>query len=132
MIKQEYADKERLVAENDHFIGFCPFVPRYPFENWILPKKHHSRFCSLDTEKRMSLARILKEVLQRIKSCLSNPSYNFYLHVAPVNYKGLESFHWHIEIVPHLTREAGYEWGTGIYVVRTSPAQAARYLREVF
>lgn len=130
MIEQEYGDRERVVDENDYFIDFCPFVPRYPFENWILPKEHDSQFCSLNDEERLSLAHILKAMLNRMRSCLSNPSYNFYLHVAPIGYKNLESFHWHIEIVPQLTREAGYEWGTGLYVVRTSPAKAAGYLKE--
>jgi UDPglucose--hexose-1-phosphate uridylyltransferase len=131
MIHQEYEDKERIVAENDDFISFCPFVPRYPFECWILPKKHLARFSVLSEEGKGSLARILKEILSRIKVCLSNPSYNFYLHISPVNSESQESFHWHIEIVPKLTRVAGFEWGTGFYTVKTEPGKAAEFLRKV-
>lgn len=128
MIQQEYSDKTRIITENSDFIAFCPYVPRYPFESWVLPKEHHSQFCTLEDEERLHLAGILKEILLSIKDALSNPSYNFYLHVAPVNYDNEESFHWHIEIVPQLTRVAGFEWGTGFYVVRTSPGRAAEYL----
>ncbi len=130
MMQQEREDKERIITENDSFFGFCPYVPRYPFESWILPKSHDCEFCSLSDEERLDLAGILKEMLSRLKGCLHDPAYNFYLHVAPVNSGDQKSFHWHIEIVPQLAREAGFEWGTGFYMVRTSPSKAAEYLRK--
>lgn len=130
MVKQEYQDQERILAENDDFIAFCPFVSRYAFEYWIMPKKHHSKFSAMDDKGRYALAGILRETLLRLKNCLSDPSYNYYLHVAPVNTGKKEEFHWHIEIVPKLTRTTGFEWGTGFYVVRTSPKAAASYLRN--
>ena len=130
MIKQEYEDQKRILTENDDFIAFCPFVPRYAFEFWIMPKRHDSRFTTIDGNVRESLAMILKETLMRLKICLSDPSYNFYLHNAPVNADDEQAFHWHIEVVPKLTRTTGFEWGTGFYVVRTSPEAAAGYLRD--
>ncbi|MCK5580974.1 MAG: galactose-1-phosphate uridylyltransferase [Candidatus Omnitrophica bacterium] len=129
MIQQEYEDKNRIVTENEHFIAFCPYVPRYTFESWIFPKEHESVFYSLQDEERLALAQILKDMLSRLKTCLADPSYNFYLHIAPLNHGNQESYHWHIEIVPQLTREAGFEWGTGFYVIHTSPDVAAEYLR---
>lgn len=131
MIEQERRDQARIVAENDHFIAFCPFVPRYAFEYWIMPKQHQSKFAQLEDEHRLLLADILRETLQRMKMCLSDPSYNFYLHIAPINSGIGHDFHWHIEVVPKLTRTTGFEWGTGFYVVRTSPEAAAGYLRDV-
>lgn len=130
IIHQEYQDKDRIITENVDFLTFCPFVPRFPFESWILPKKHSLDFGSLTEDEMRNLARIFKEILTRIKNCLSNPSYNFYLHLAPVNTDQGQQYHWHIEIVPNLTRVAGFEWGTGFYIVRTSPSVAAGYLRE--
>lgn len=129
MIAQEYQDQRRIITSNDGFVSFCPFVPRFPFESWIFPKDHASDFVTLQETERRELAEILKSVLLRIKVCLSDPSYNFYLHVSPVDYENPQSYHWHIEIVPQLTRVAGFEWGTGFYVVRTAPSVAAEYLR---
>jgi UDPglucose--hexose-1-phosphate uridylyltransferase len=131
MVGQENEDKKRIFSENDDFIAFCPFVSRYAFECWIMPKAHDSRFAKIDDTKKDALANILKETLLRLKNCLSDPSYNFYLHGAPVNTGKEEEFHWHIEIVPKLTRATGFELGTGFYVVRTSPEAAAGYLRDV-
>ena len=131
VIQQEYQDKERIVVENKNFVVFCPYVPRYAFECWVLPKRHIPHFFEMSEEEQHDLSLILKEALWRIKSCLFNPSYNFFIHTAPVNQEYTGSYHWHIEIVPKLTREAGFEWGTGFYVVPTAPQIAAKFLKEV-
>ena len=73
----------------------------------------------------------LREILFRMKSALSNPSYNFFIHTAPVHYENEESYHWHIEVIPKLTRVAGFEWGTGFYYVPTAPEKAAKHLKEI-
>jgi len=131
IIKQEEKDKERIVTENNDFICFASYTSRFPFETWIMPKEHQSSFCQMSNEKKNNLGKILKEVLKRNKACLSDPSYNFFIHTAPVANNFPEGYHWHIEIIPKLTSMAGFEWGTGFYVVSTDPALAARYLREV-
>ncbi|HMW33487.1 MAG TPA: galactose-1-phosphate uridylyltransferase, partial [bacterium] len=57
---------------------------------------------------------------------------NFVLHTAPLNTHVPEhAFHWHIEIIPKLTRVAGFEWGSGFFINPTSPENAATYLRQV-
>jgi len=83
----------------------------------------------------------LKDVLQRLKVCLRDPAYNFLVHTIPntratpkraAYWDTIEAdYHWHIEIIPRLTRIAGFEWGTGFYINPTAPEEAARYLREV-
>lgn len=131
MIRQEYEDKERIITQNDNFISFCPYAPRYPFESWVIPKEHCMHFSDMSDEERKNLALILKEVLMRNRLCLSNPSYNFYIHTAPVNDDIGDDFHWHIEIIPKLTNIYGFEWATDFYAVATSPRKAAEYLRAI-
>jgi UDPglucose--hexose-1-phosphate uridylyltransferase len=43
---------------------------------------------------------------------------------------GDDGFHWHIEFLPRLTQQAGFDWGSGFYVNPTPPEVAARFLRE--
>jgi UDPglucose--hexose-1-phosphate uridylyltransferase len=130
MLQQEYQDRDRLVSENNSFVSFCPFVPRYSFETWIMPKQHQAHFVDLDDAGLEELAQQLSDTLNRFKRCLSNPSYNFYLHTSPINYGRPNCYHWHIEIIPKLTRSIGFEWGTGLQIVPTFPHEAARFLRE--
>jgi UDPglucose--hexose-1-phosphate uridylyltransferase len=61
---------------------------------------------------------------------LANPSYNFFVHIAPNHYDAPESYHWHLEIIPKLAKTAGFEWGTGFYINPTPPEEAAKFLRE--
>ncbi len=130
IIRQELQEKERVIFENKFFIAFCPYVSRSPFEIWIIPKAHQEAFCQLSYEQTQELAKILKKTLQRVKDVLFNPAYNFIIHTSPINTEKKEGYHWHIEIMPKLMRVAGFEWGTGFYMVPTSPEAAAKYLKQ--
>ncbi len=141
MIRQELGSGERMVYENEYFVGFAPFGSRFPFETWIFPRRHQAGFQFISDEERMQLARCLKDVLTRLKKTLNDPPYNHVLHTAPnsvprpgkPDYWGTISydFHWHFEIIPRLTKQAGFEWGSGLYINPTSPEEAAKYLREI-
>ncbi len=131
MLSQETQEKKRVVSESQYFLAFCPFVSRFTFEIWILPRVHNSFFCAMAPAVAADLARILKDVLLRLRLVLSDPAYNFIIHTSPINHDAdLAHYHWHIEIMPKLTRVAGFEWGTGFYFVSTPPELAAKYLRE--
>jgi UDPglucose--hexose-1-phosphate uridylyltransferase len=138
LIKQELESKERLILDIDGFIAVTPFAARFPFEVWILPKKHSCDFTNLDMSMRLDLGRIIKKVLAKLKKGLNDPSYNYVLHTAPFRrqklgyWKSIDyDYHWHIEIMPRLTRVAGFEWGTGFYICPLPPEDAAKFLREV-
>ncbi len=131
IVRQELHDNLRVVSENDAFVALAPFAPRFPFETWILPKQHESRFTRITDEDIIAFADTLKDTLRRLAGVLNNPPYNFMVHTAPhVNSHEL-AYHWHVEVIPKLTRVAGFEWGTGFYINPTPPEEAAKYLREL-
>src|SRR5262249_15407969 len=100
-----------------------------PFETWILPKAHHATFEEAPVSAFRQLANALRTALRRLNTALDNPPYNFMLHTAPFNDFGASYFHWHIEIMPTLTKVAGVEWGSGFYITPTPPEDAAAFLR---
>lgn len=137
IVKQEIDQKERVIIDIDGLIAVSPFAGRFPFEIWILPKEHSCDFFNIRPEHRRHLAGILKKVMSKLKKVLNDPPYNYVLHTAPFRrqkagyWKTInEDFHWHIEIIPRLTRVAGFEWGSGFYLNPTSPEEAAKVLRE--
>ena len=97
---------------------------------WLLPKQHGSSFENNQSPVYASLARVLKDNLMRMDAVLDHPAYNFMLHTSPVGEESNEHYHWHIEIMPKLTKVAGFEWGTGFYICPTPPEESARFLRE--
>lgn len=131
MLKQEIAEKERIIVENEFFISFCPFVSRFPYEMWIMPKKHESHFVGLQKEEVRPLGIILRDSMKKLKKLLSDPPYNYIIHTSPINGLEKEYYHWHIEIMPKLVNVAGFEWGSGFYVNSIPPEVAANNLRSV-
>jgi len=131
IIRQESAQRLRVVAENDHFISFAPFASRSPFELWVIPLRHSSDFQDIQKAEVSSLASMMKLVLGKHHDVLNGPPFNYIVHTAPLKTQRLGHFHWYIEIIPKLTKVAGFEQGTGFYINPTLPEDAARYLREV-
>ena len=130
IIRQEMYAEERNVAENEHFLAITPFAARFPFETWIIPKTHNACFDESQPWEYSSLARILKNVLQRLDKVLNIPPYNYIIHTCPLRSQMKEFYHWHLELIPKLIRIAGFEWGSGFYINPTSPEEAAKFLRE--
>ncbi len=131
MVEQERQQSVRVVDENGDFVSFNPFAARFPFETWIMPKRHMSHYSRIEQHQFQSLAWILSRALKRLDTVLGIPPYNLIFHSAPILKEDLPYFHWHIEIIPKVTKVAGFEWGTGFYINPTPPEQSAVYLREV-
>ena len=130
IINQELEEGKRVVCENENYVAIAPYAPRAPFETWILPKKHESHYKPLENGGFLSLAEVLQRVLKQIDKLLDVPPYNYMIHTSPFNDEENEYYHWHIELMPKLTKIAGFEWGSGFYINPTPPEEAARYMRE--
>ncbi|RMG04406.1 MAG: galactose-1-phosphate uridylyltransferase [Nitrospirae bacterium] len=129
IILQEREDGSRVIFENDEFIALSPYAPRAPFETWILPKRHFSSYQPVNGGFR-ELSQILQRVLKQMDILLDVPPYNFMIHTSPFNESDNEYYHWHIELMPKLTKIAGFEWGSGFYINPTPPEVAAEYMRK--
>ena len=136
ILRQELDSQKRVAGETAHFVALTPYASRFPFELWILPKEHYADFTHLTADHRLDLARMLKLILGKLSAILNDPPYNTILHTAPFRrprtgyWRTIDlDFHWHIEIMPRLTRVAGFEWGSGFYINPTPPEMAAQYLR---
>jgi UDPglucose--hexose-1-phosphate uridylyltransferase len=131
IIAQEKIDNERIVFENEVCIALSPYAARFPFETWILPKKHEPYFASHEREDNyFGVAEALSTILRKYDKVLNYPPYNYLIHTTPFGSGDAPHYHWHIEIIPRLTRMAGFEWGTGFYINPTPPEEATAFLRE--
>jgi UDPglucose--hexose-1-phosphate uridylyltransferase len=74
---------------------------------------------------------VIRLVVAKIEAALDRPAYNYIIHTAPFDTQELGHYHWHIEIIPSLTKPAGFEWGTGFYINSVPPEEAAAFLREI-
>jgi len=130
IIRQELRQRSRVIAENSGFVSIAPFASRFPFETWILPKTHQPSYELMEGSFYGQAAEILSDTLRRLRQVLDDPPYNYIIHTSSYPKQDRDYYHWHIEIMPKLTKVAGFEWGTGFYINPTPPEEAAEYLRE--
>ena len=127
VIEAELAERSRLISSNQHFVALAPYASKTPFEIWLLPRTHSASFAPLASNTLSALADLLQSVISAMNTSLNDPPYNMILHALPVQ---SGSYHWHFEILPRLTAQAGFDWGSGFYVNPTPPEDAARFLKE--
>lgn len=131
----ELKEKKRIIYENDHFVVFCPFISKYPYEIRIFSKESHAHFDKMPDELDQYLADALKFAIDKLGAVLNKPPFNFFIHTAPLESESKDLMHeyyqWHFEIIPHMKIDAGFEIGTGIEVNIIDPDEAADKLRNV-
>jgi len=131
MARLESEAAERVICEDDHFVSFIPYAAFSPFHTWILPRRHRPLFTSATDEELESLGTILKTTLLKLYRGLGDPHYNYMIRMAPLAYEKVHWSHWYLSIVPKVTKTAGFELGSGMYINTALPEASAAFLRTV-
>lgn len=127
LVAFEERQELRVIARGRHFVMLCPFASRMAFQVWIIPRHRPPPFWDCPPEMLDELAELGLSVVGRLEQLLSQPGYNWMLHQLPFASAGNE--HWFVEIFPRLSKIAGYELGTEIWVNAVSPEAAVKRLR---
>lgn len=130
VIDHELRERVRVVIETETFVVLSPWAARTPFELWLLPKEHRSQLEAASPHEIAGLAEVLQKALRKIDRALERPAYNFWLHTLPLRERPSPSYHWHLELKPTVSLQAGFEWGTGCSINSTLPEEAAAFLRQ--
>jgi len=131
MLKIEKENSQRIVYENEEFIVFTFFASRFPFEMWIVPKKHQANFEKIDTVVQVALADAMQNAFRKLNKSLNNPPFNYWIHTLPHHHgEAKDYYHWHMEIAPRVSKFGGYEMGSGTVIDVVSPEVAAQFLKK--
>ncbi|MCS6984507.1 MAG: DUF4931 domain-containing protein [Leptospiraceae bacterium] len=141
ILSEERKIGKRIVFEDENFVILCPFASQYPFELLILPIEHNHAFEFQSDRLLYALALTLHNALARLGKSLDRPHFNLAIITAPPAIPKLtrphywsslkEDFHWHLRILPRIVFQAGFEWGSGIYLNPVPPEEAAAHLKEI-
>lgn len=123
----EIEQETRIVELTEDFCIVCPFASRRAFQVWIIPRIDKFDFLTCSIAALDELAKHCRSIVSRFETVLDNPGYNMMFHIDP--FSESNSCHGYFEIFPRLTRAAGFEWGTDIWINPVSPESAARRLR---
>ncbi len=129
-IADELHTGDRIITTTEFFTAFIPYAALSPFHIWIFPLRHTSSFEDITDAEMADFAKILQTVLAKLYFALGNPDYNFTIRSSPTGERDTEYFHWYLAIVPHVSRIAGFELGSGMYINTALPEDSAKFLRE--
>jgi len=118
LVAAERAGGGRLIAAADGLVALAAFAPRQPYELLVVPE-----VCEQDPFESVLLApalRLAATILGQVHELEGPVPANLWLH---------HGVHWHLELLPRTTVQAGIELGAGIYVTTLAPEEAARRLR---
>lgn len=115
-----------MIHDDDDFKWFVPPVPLFPYEQWIVPRRHAASFTNLDGADR--LAQLMQTAVRTMKRVLEAPSFNWIFHNSPLPER--PHFHWFLQLFPRLALQGGLELGSGIQINIVDPHRAAAELKE--
>ena len=78
-----------------------------------------------------ALADLVRIVSRKLYIGLHDPAYNLIIRSAPVKEISNDYLHWYVTIIPRLSRTAGFEMGSGMFINPALPEESAAFLREV-
>lgn len=130
MLRRELQENRRIVYQNEHFVCFLPYASLSSFHTWIFPREHHAHFGRLSDAQIPAMAETLYYVLKAQERLLGYPDYNFVIRSAPVGCSE-DDYHWYMSIIPRLSKTAGFEIGSNIYINPSLPEHNAIELRNV-
>lgn len=114
----------RLIWQDGKMIAICPFASEFPYEAWIISKRHVDNITLLNEGELKSLAKILKLIAEKLKSL--DYDFNFFSHNDIDN----QHQHFYIKIQPRPNIWAGVELGSGLIINPMMPEDAAKYYKK--
>lgn len=129
VLELELKEGARVVLETQHFIALIPFAALTPFSMLIMPRRHMACFSEMNDAEAADLARNLRRTLAKLYHGLDDPDFNYVVRTAPMEYTGVKYYHWYVSIIPRLTKMAGFELGSGMFINPSLPEENASFLR---
>ena len=137
-VQAELAKNERVLFENDHFVGLVPFWAVWPFEAMIVPKRPMARITDMTDDEKTAFANAYKQLTVMYDNVFETSfPYSAGIHQAPTDGEAHEEWHFHKVFYPPLLRSAtvkkfmvGYEMLANPQRDIT-PEKAAQILRGV-
>ena len=106
-LESELQKKERIIAENEHFVLLVPFWATWPYETMIISKRHFSNIAEITEEEIKSYAEMIQIITVKYDNLFKTSfPYSAGIHQAPTDGLKHEEWHFHMHFYPPLLRSA--------------------------
>ena len=129
VVEEEIEDGQRKLFDSEGFVAYTPFASSLAYEVRVIPHRHTGSFADVTDDEATALASHLAGLLRALLSLLPGASYNFVVRSPVGTDKGIDSYHWHLDLYPRLVRPDGFDLGSGYSVNTVLPEVAAEALR---
>ena len=120
--------KRTIIFQNRHIVCQTVESPEFHYQTMVMPKEHIDNWGSMDEDLKVAISKGIKEALNRIEKVVGEDfDYNLIYHRPP---KGVDDYHYHLELLPRLNIKAGFEYLTGLNFVSVGPEYAALEMRN--
>jgi UDPglucose--hexose-1-phosphate uridylyltransferase len=126
LARTELRQQDRVIGQDDALLAWCPFASRFPFEAWVTSLEPAQDFRVLPDREIGRLAKFIVDLVRRIKRAAGISAYNLILHTRPFDNGRYDHYHWHWEILPRSSKQAGFEWATEQFINPCLPEIAAQ------
>lgn len=118
-------EEHRIVGQSQNFVAWCPYASRVAYEVHVAPRTHTAQFENTSQERTVELAEFLRSIVRKLDLHPRIDAFNYLIHTLPSAHADTNFYHWHIEIIPRIAKEAGFEWATGVHINTVAPERAA-------
>ena len=106
-VDNELQKKERIIAENEHFVLLVPFWATWPYETMIISKRHFSNIAEITEEEIKSFAEMIQIITVKYDNLFKTSfPYSAGIHQAPTDGLPHGEWHFHMHFYPPLLRSA--------------------------
>ena len=106
-VDNELQKKERIIAENEHFVLLVPFWATWPYETMIISKRHFSNIAEITEEEIKSYAEMIHIITVKYDNLFKTSfPYSAGIHQAPTDGLSHDEWHFHMHFYPPLLRSA--------------------------
>ena len=138
ILEEELRFKDRIVDENESFVTFVPFFADYPYQVFIIPRKHKLSLVDFSQKEKSELSLALKRIVVTYDKLFDRLfPYMMCFHQEPTDGNDYPYYHFHIEFYPPLRSSltqkfnASSETGSWTHGNPTSPEEKATELRDI-
>ena len=127
LVDWELKEETRILCATKNFVVYCPFASRFPFQIHIVPRDLKVSMLECEASIRDELAWHCRDAVKRLENLLDDPAYNILLQLPPM--ERVDQDPWYLQIFPRVSKPAGFELGSDIWINPVAPEAAAQAIR---
>lgn len=109
------------VLEKKHWYVVAPFMARFDYETWVIPKRHCSQWTELSKDEQKELAWLMQKMTGMYEKLLPSVDYNICVMSGAVDED--QSYHLTIKFIPRIGYLGGFELASQCYINTVAPTE---------